>query len=82
MQLPTFAFFSQGSSQLDTLNLMVTAMLIMLTFVNAIAIKIVEGGNNMKFLFYLGITLLITGMSCLIVPNLIDAVFGNIGFFQ
>jgi flagellar protein FlaJ len=82
MQLPTFAFFSQGSSQLDTLNLMVTAMLIMLTFVNAVAIKVVEGGNNMKFLFYLGITLLITGMSCLIVPNLVDAVFGNVGLFQ
>jgi flagellar protein FlaJ len=81
-QLPTFAFFSQGSTQLDTLNMMVIAMLIMLTIVNAVAIKVVEGGNNMKLFLYLGITLFITGMSCLIVPNLVSAIFGNIGFFQ
>jgi flagellar protein FlaJ len=81
-QLPTFAFFSQDSSQLQLLSLMVTAMLIMLTFVNAVAIKVVEGGHNYKFLFYLGITLLISGISLLVVPDMVNAIFGNVTLFE
>jgi flagellar protein FlaJ len=81
-QLPTFAFFSQGGTQLQTLNMMVTAMLIMLTFVNAIAIKVVDGGHNLKLLFYLGVTLMISGLSILIVPGLVNAVFGNVALFK
>ncbi len=78
-QLPTFAFFSQGSNQLQTLNLMVTAMLIVLTIVDALSIKIVEGGNNYKLLFYLGITCMISGFCLLFVPPLIKMIFGTIG---
>jgi flagellar protein FlaJ len=81
-QLPTFAFFSQGGSQLQTLNMLVLAMLIMLTFVNAVAIKVVEGGHNLKFVFYLGLTLIISGFSMLIVPNLVQAIFGNMSLFK
>ena len=79
-QLPTFAFFSQGSTQLQTLNLMVTAMVLMLTAANAVAIKVVEGGSNLKILFYLGITLMITGLCLTFVPNLVQGIFSNLNF--
>jgi flagellar protein FlaJ len=73
--LPAFGFFASGAGQLQLLNTMVTAMLIMLTIVNAAAIKIVEGGHNLKFLFYFGIFLFISGISLLIVPGLLQGIF-------
>jgi flagellar protein FlaJ len=79
-QLPTFAFFSQGSTQLHTLYLMVTAMLLMLTAVNALAIKVVEGGSNLKILFYMGITLMLTGLCLTFVPNLVQGMFSTLQF--
>jgi archaeal flagellar protein FlaJ len=77
-QLPTFSFFSQGGSELQILNLMVMAMVIMLTFVNASTIKIVEGGHNLKIAFFLGITMIISGFAMLMVPGMVQGVFKGI----
>jgi archaellum biogenesis protein FlaJ (TadC family) len=77
--LPTFQFFSDSSGSLQLLNMMVTAMLITLTVVNASAIRIVEGGHMLKFLFYLGIMLAISGVSLLLIPDMLKGIFGVIG---
>jgi archaeal flagellar protein FlaJ len=77
-QLPTFAFFSNASGQLQMLYMMSTAMLLMLTVVNPAAIKVVEGGHNYKFLFYLAIMMLITGGAMLVVPGLVKGMFSSL----
>lgn len=76
--LPTFQFFAESSSSLQLLNMMVTAMLIMLTVVNAASIKVIDGGHNLKFLFYFGIMLAISGLSLLLIPDLLKGVFSAI----
>ena len=77
-QLPAFAFFTQGNSQLQILNIMVTAMVLMLTMVNALAIKVVEGGSNLKILYYLGITAMLTGLCMTFVPNVVQGMFSTL----
>ncbi|MCX6005698.1 MAG: hypothetical protein NTZ34_00330 [Chloroflexi bacterium] len=77
-QLPTFAFFSNSSGQLQMLYMMSTAMLLMLTVVNPAAIKVVEGGHNYKFLLYLSIMMLITGGAMILVPGLVTGMFSSL----
>jgi archaellum biogenesis protein FlaJ (TadC family) len=77
-QLPTFQFFSNSGAQLQMLNFMVTAMLVMLTVVNAFTIKTVEGGSNLKITFYLGLTAIISGLVLLTLPGLLSGIFGSI----
>ena len=77
-QLPTFQFFTDSGSQLHTLNMMVIAMVIMLTIINAASIKVVEGGNNLKFLFYFGLTMAISGGSMLVVPDILKGIFSTV----
>jgi archaellum biogenesis protein FlaJ (TadC family) len=74
-QLPTLQFFMSKGGQLQTLGSMVVAMLIMLTIANAVAIKVTEGGHNYKYLFYLGVTLTISGFSLLLVPSTVAGLF-------
>jgi flagellar protein FlaJ len=76
--LPTFQFFSDSSSSLLLLDVMVTSMLVVLTVVNAIAVKVVEGGHNLKFLFYLGIMLIVSGLSLLLIPGMLKGIFSVI----
>jgi flagellar protein FlaJ len=80
--LPTFQFFADSSSSLQLLDVMVTSMLVVLTVVNAVAVKVVEGGHNLKFLFYLGIMLIVSGLSLLIVPGLLKGIFSVIEIAQ
>jgi len=77
-QLPTFQMLQDGSEAMQLLSMMVTSMLITLTFVNAAAVKIVEGGHNFKFLFYIGITLIVSGLSTLLLPDLMSGIFSSI----
>ncbi|MDD5312298.1 MAG: hypothetical protein PHO26_04605 [Dehalococcoidia bacterium] len=77
-QLPTFAFFADSSGPLTVLNMMVTAMLVMLTITNPAAIKFVEGGHSYKYIFYLSIILLISGISFVFVPDLVRGMFGTL----
>jgi len=58
--------------------LMVTAMVLMLTLVNALAIKVVEGGSNLKILYYLGFTLMLTGLCMTFVPNVVQGMFSSL----
>jgi len=78
--LPTMAFFAGGGAQLQTLNLMVTAMVLMLTAVDALAIKVVEGGSNLKILYYMGITLMLTGLCLTFIPNVVNGMFSTLKF--
>ncbi len=78
--LPTFAFFAGGGAQLQVLNLMVTAMVLMLTAVDAMAIKVVEGGSNLKILYYLGLTLMLTGLCLTLVPGVVERMFSTLKF--
>jgi archaeal flagellar protein FlaJ len=77
-QLPTFQFFTDSNSQIGMLYMMVIAMLIVLTIVDAAAIKVVDGGHTLKFLFYLGIMLAISGMSLLIIPDMLKGIFSTL----
>lgn len=76
--LPTFAFFSNGSSQLQILNMMVTAMLLMLTAVNPAAIKVVDGGHNYKYLYLLAITMIISGLVMIFLPDMVRGMFNSL----
>jgi flagellar protein FlaJ len=78
-QLPSFQFFLSGSSsQLDMLFTLTMVLLFTLTFINAVAVKTVDGGHNYKFFMNLGITLLITGFSLIFVPGVISMLFSGI----
>jgi len=74
--LPTFAFFSNSTGQLQILNLMVTAMLLMLTVVNPAAIKVVDGGHNYKYLYLLTIMMIISGLAFIFIPGMVKGMFG------
>lgn len=77
-QLPTFAFFSNTSGQLQILYLMSTAMLLMLTVVNPAAVKVVDGGHNYKYFYYLSIMMIITGLAIIFVPGLVTGMFSTL----
>ncbi|RPJ61257.1 MAG: archaellar assembly protein FlaJ [Dehalococcoidia bacterium] len=76
--LPTFAFFSNSSGQLQMLYLMSTAMLLMLTAVNPAAVKVVEGGHNYKYFFYLAVMMIITGAAMVFVPGMVKGMFSSL----
>lgn len=76
--LPTFAFFSNSTGQLQVLNLMVTAMLLMLTAVNPAAIKVVDGGHNYKYLFFLSVSMVITGAAWIMLPGMVKGMFSSL----
>jgi len=79
--LPVFQLI-QDTSQLSQLKLMTTALIIVLTLVNPAAIKFVEGGHNYKYLFYLSITLAISGLCLLVVPPMVSGVFGFVSIIK
>ncbi len=78
-QMPVFQFLSQRGSSFQLFDMMVTVMVVALTIVNATAVKVVDGGHNLKFLFYLGIMLAISGMGLLVIPGLLKGIFSVIG---
>ena len=77
-QLPTFAFFANSSGQLQMLYMMSTAMLLMLTVVNPAAVKVVDGGHNYKYFYYLAITMVITGLAMVFVPGIVKGMFSTL----
>ncbi len=79
--LPVFQLI-HDTSQLTQLQLMTTALIIILTLVNPAAIKFVEGGHNYKYLFYLSLTLAISGFCLLLVPSMVSSVFGFISLIK
>jgi archaellum biogenesis protein FlaJ (TadC family) len=77
-QLPTFAFFANSGGQLQLLYMMSTAMLLMLTVVNPAAVKVVDGGHNYKYFYYLAFTMVITGAAMILVPGLVKGMFSSL----
>jgi archaellum biogenesis protein FlaJ (TadC family) len=77
-QLPTFAFFANSGGQLQLLYMMSTAMLLMLTVVNPAAVKVVDGGHNYKYFYYLAVTMVITGAAMILVPGLVKGMFSSL----
>lgn len=73
--LPAFQLAS-GDGQLNLLHSMSLAMIVVLTLVNGVTIKIVEGGNNYKALFYIGVTMVISGLCLVSVPGMVSSMFG------
>jgi archaellum biogenesis protein FlaJ (TadC family) len=39
---------------------------------------VVEGGSNLKILYYLGITLMLTGLCMTFVPNVVTGMFSTL----
>lgn len=75
--LPSFTFLL-GGSQLELLHSVVIAVIIVLTGANAIAIKVTGGGHSYKFLFFLSITLAISGACFIFIPDLVAMIFGSL----
>ncbi len=73
--LPSFGLFTQNSSYLGLLHFMVITVVLILTVANALSIHFVNGGHNLKILFYLALTTFITGGVLIIVPQLINMIF-------
>lgn len=68
-----FNFFQNvDPSLLETYSISVIAIL---TIFNTLAAKVVEGGDNYKICFYGAIMLVLSGLSLIIMPILVDMIF-------
>lgn len=72
--MSTFAVYL-GSNQLSLLRVMTVMMVVILTATNAVAIKVVGGGSNLKYVFYLSILLAISGACLAFGPGVILSLF-------
>jgi len=79
--LPSFTFLL-GGSQLELLHSVVIAVIVVLTGANAVAIKVTGGGHSYKFLFYLSITLAISGACFIFIPDVVAMIFGSLPAIQ
>jgi flagellar protein FlaJ len=73
--MPTFGIYNGASSQMSLLQFMVMGIILVLTLANAVAIYAAAGGHYFKIFFYLGLTLLISGGSMLMVPKVVQMMF-------
>ena len=73
--LPEFGLFGQSAAYLGLLHFMVLTVILILTVANALSIHFVNGGHNLKILFYLGITAAISGGVLIIVPQVVNLIF-------
>jgi flagellar protein FlaJ len=71
-------FYTGDSVELNLLHSMVIAITIVLTFANALAIYSTSGGHLYKFVFYLAITMVISGAALLFVPPIVTMMFSGI----
>lgn len=61
---------------MEFLRALIIPVIILLSIVNAITPKVVDGGYSHKFFFYLGATLFTTGMSLVLAPKLAAMIYG------
>jgi archaellum biogenesis protein FlaJ (TadC family) len=73
--LPSFGLFNQSSNYLGLLHFMVLTVVLILTVANALSIHFVNGGHILKMLFYLAITMAISGGVLIIVPQIVNIIF-------
>jgi archaellum biogenesis protein FlaJ (TadC family) len=77
--ITSFGLFGQGEAYLGLLHFMVLTVILILTVANALAIHFVNGGHNLKMLFYLAITTAISGGVLVVVPPLVNMIFSPMG---
>jgi flagellar protein FlaJ len=74
MQALTLPVFSFNTPQMGFLHQTTIAMVLVLAVVNAVAIMATDGGHRYKVSFHLSTLLLLSGMSFLVVPSLVDKI--------
>ena len=62
----------------EFLNILVTGVILALTLANAMAPYATGGGHKFKFLFYLGVMMVISGLVMTLIPPMADMVFSSI----
>lgn len=67
-----------GQVDIGMVSFLVTFVVLVLTFVNALAPKAADGGHSFKILYNLSRTMVITGVLILLVPWFADSLFGSI----
>jgi flagellar protein FlaJ len=77
--MPTLGLFAQNSMQLNLLHFVVILIIIILTLADTFAIYSVGGGHISKLLFYLAITAVISGGVLVLVPPVVNMMFGIVG---
>jgi archaeal flagellar protein FlaJ len=74
--LPFSKVLSDGAKNTSLLYTMVVIIVIVLSLANAFAVHSTSGGHYFKLAFYLSITLAISGGAFLIVPRVVEMIFG------
>ncbi len=75
--LPSFGVFGGGGENLGLLHFMVIAIVVVLSFANAMAIFATSGGHYFKLAFYLAITLAMSGVALIAVPQFVQLLFAG-----
>jgi len=70
---------SFGAEDMPILRFLVTLILLVLTASNAFAVKATGGGHSYKLIYHLCIMAVITGVILVVVPELGDMIFADIG---
>jgi flagellar protein FlaJ len=76
---PTFGIYNSDSLEMSMLQFMVVGIILVLTVANAVAIYATAGGHYFKIFFYLGITMFISGLAMLVVPEVVQMMFQMMG---
>ncbi len=74
--LPFSGVLSEGSKHTSLLYTMVVAIVIVLSLANAFAVHSASGGHIFKLAFYLSITSALSGGAFIIVPPIVEMIFG------
>jgi len=73
------SYFTFSFAGIQLLNTLVLPVILVLTVVNAMAPKIVDGGHNYKLFYYLSITMGISGTLMIVIPYATMILFGAVG---
>ena len=71
-----------AGSQLDLLQSVTIALILIFCGANAFAIKATQGGHNYKFIFYLSIMLAISGLVLVFVPQIASMIFSSLPMME
>lgn len=72
-------YFSFNFAGLELLKTMLIPVIMVLTVVNALTPKVVDGGHKCKFFYNLSITMAISGLALILVPRFAVIIFGSVG---
>ncbi|NQW17890.1 MAG: archaellar assembly protein FlaJ [Chloroflexi bacterium] len=76
--VPSLGLGTFSSLDMDFLNLLVTATVLMLTFANGFVMATVGGGHWMKMAYSFAILALITGFMMTVIPGMSESVFATV----